>query len=565
MRCAALSRFPAKFLVQTKEITVVVSPARLQNVGTRSRKFAYRSLSETATSHRPPRRQGIGEGGQLKGRSGRSPSAHLCSLLLLVGAAPSFLSRAPVTTEPCAPAHDAFCARISAQVRAAVHFASQPESTSSIFITCFVSLPVASVAQPALGLRVAHSRIRRVQFSPVCSSSTVTARSAVGAIVTSLYPAQFAWFTMATGDTAPPVAPSSPPPPLDNSPSNLSSPLSEVDDKDGDTDEVDLDMRDDGEVHETPKHNGATGDQGLDAASESDESKLSEVDVNDSEAETERLYDTPPKSGKARNIVNTAGGDAGHRRFTDRRDRVFERSPSKLHQQLQVGMDTEDGTSARNSASVGEDEDDDDVSMASSQPDLESVEKSQPRSPTLAKKSQAVSPDEAVASRPSRHNTAESRKRKRSSLAEQSESEQPPKKRPGSNDEATRESSGDDTPMVDDEGVSTNPQSGNHTAEEDENDELTTTTEAKEELPDQAEEDVVAPTRSKKGKRNSAKKRKSKSPEEAGAQDGAPDEPPEDADAQSPELPTAQVEENHAEEVDEEAEAAHRNEEERMK
>jgi hypothetical protein len=349
---------------------------------------------------------------------------------------------------------------------------------------------------------------------------------------------------------------------LDTSPSNLSSPLSEPEDKDTYGDDVDLDLRDQNDTHDASNQNGASGDPESDAASDSDdESKLSDLDVNDSEAETERLYDTPPKNGATRDIVNTAG-DAGNRRFTDRRDRVFERSPSKLHQQLRANIDAEDANSGRNSASEAEDGEDDDLSMPSSEPELDSVKEHRLRPPTaLAKKSHAVPAPDTPTSHP-RKNSVDSRKRKRPSVAENSESEQPPKKRTGSISAAEAEST--DIPMIDDDAISTNPQSGSHTAEED-NEEPLATTETKEEEPREATEDpVVIPSRPRKGRRSPIKQRKSKSPEEVGPKDEAPDEPPEGADAQSLEVPTPQAEDDHADEVDEEAEAAHRNEEERM-
>lgn len=359
----------------------------------------------------------------------------------------------------------------------------------------------------------------------------------------------------------PPLALSSPPPPLlDNSPSNLSSPLSDVEDKDTYGDDVDLDMRDHSYMHATPNRNGTADHQDLGADSDSDDSKLSDVDLNDSEAETERLYGTPPKSGTTRDTVNTAG-DVGHRQFTDRRDRTFERSPSKLHQQLQADVEAEVATNHRNSASEGEDEDDD-ISMASSEPDFDAVKERRLRSPTLAKKSQTIPSTDTTISKLVRRASAESRKRKRSPVAGTSESEQPLKKRTGPIDAGDRELSIDDMAMVDDEGIATNPHSGNHTAEEDDNGEPVATTEAKEELPNQVDEDVVVPSRPKKGRRSPTKKKKSKSPEEAGAQNHATDEPPEDADVRSLEVPTPQGEDDHVEGVDEEAEAAHRNEEE---
>lgn len=364
---------------------------------------------------------------------------------------------------------------------------------------------------------------------------------------------------MATGDTAPPSAPSSPPPPLlDHTPSNLSSPLSEPDEKDTSGDEAELDMRIRGDDPDRPNRNGVLDDPETDASSESDDdSKLSEVDINDSEAETERLYDTPPKNGVARDIVNTVG-DTGHRRFTDRRERIFERSPSKLQQQLRADIEGQGTNNGRKLASDVEQDGDD---VPSSEPELGSLKRPQQRSPSLAKKGLVAPVDEDTPSLPTRQNSADSRKRKRSSVADNLEADLPLKKRTGSIGAADREFPGD-VPMVDDEGVPILSQSGNHTAEED-NEEAVPTTEAKDGAFDSTEEGIAAPSRSRKGKRSPTKQRKSKSPEEAGIQDEAPDEPPEDADVQSFEVPTPQAEDDHAEEVDEEAEAAHRNEEER--
>ncbi|AEO53250.1 hypothetical protein MYCTH_2294326 [Thermothelomyces thermophilus ATCC 42464] len=364
---------------------------------------------------------------------------------------------------------------------------------------------------------------------------------------------------MATEDTTPSFAPSSPPAPApDNDASNASSPLSEPEDKDTYGDEADLDMRDLGDGNNTPGRNGAQGEPGSDPASQSDDdSKLSEVDVNDSEAETERLYDTPPKNGATRDAAGAVG--EGNRRFTDRRDRVFERSPSKLHQQLRAGVDADEAVGGRNSASEPEDGEDDDVSVPSSEAELDSAKQPRLRAAALGKKSQAAPSNNAPTSHP-RKTSADSRKRKRSSVAEQSDSEQPLKKRTGLVSGADRESA-DDVAMADDDAISTNPQSSNHTAEE-EDEEPEATTEPKEELPDAAEEDVAVSSGSRKGRRSPAKKRKSKSPEERNAKEEAPEEPPEDAETQSLEVPTPQAEDDHVDEVDEEAEAAHRNEEE---
>ncbi|KAK4658670.1 Transcriptional regulatory protein [Podospora pseudocomata] len=371
---------------------------------------------------------------------------------------------------------------------------------------------------------------------------------------------------MATGDTVLPLAVSSPPPHLlDNSPSNLSSPLSEVEDKYGDHDEPDLEMKDDeSNAQSTPKRNGAHGVPESDLASEPDEdSKLSEVDVNDSEAETERLFDTPPKNGATRDIVNAADG-AGTRRFTDRRERVFERSPSKLQQQLQADIDAEDTPTANNSSEDEEAADDGDVSMASSDREDEPTKRPSrqlpPRSPTQAKKNQIITFTKQPVSQANSDDSSESKKRKRSSVVELPEAEQPPKKRAASIDPADREFSAGDVPMVDDDVLSTAPQSGEHTAEEDNIEEPVVPEGVKNTPVESVEEAVATSTRGKKGKRSPVKRRKSKSPE-AGTPLEAPDEPPEDADVPSG-VPTPQPEDRTADEIDEEAEAAHRNEEE---
>ena len=373
---------------------------------------------------------------------------------------------------------------------------------------------------------------------------------------------------MATGDTALPLAISSPAPPLlDNSPSNLSSPLSDVEDKYADHEEVDLDLGDnDSDVHGAPHRNGAR--ERLDSdpltSSPGDGSKLSELDINDSEAETERLYDTPPKNAATREIVNSVDG-AVTRRLIDRRERVFERSPSKLQQQLQADIGAEPRGSGHNSPSDeedGDDGDDDDVSMASSdnEPEPEPVKVPQSRSPILVKKSQVVTTTETTTLRRTSQDSVESRKRKRPSAAEQVEAEQPPKKRTASIDAVDHDFSAD-TPMVDDEELSTAPQSGNHTAEEDNIDEPPAPAEANGEVIESGDDDVGMLTRIKKGKRSPVKKRKSKSPEE-GTTEETPDEPPEIIDTHSA-VPTPKAEDLQAGEVDDEAEAAHRNEEER--
>lgn len=354
------------------------------------------------------------------------------------------------------------------------------------------------------------------------------------------------------------------PPLLDNSPSNLSSPLSDVEDKDAEPDEMDLDLHNVTSGRPgTPKRNGngVADDSGPEEESD-EESKLSEMDINDSEAETERLYDTPPKNGASRDMLAILG-EVGSRQFVDRRGRAFERSPSKLQQQLQAELDAENPPS--DNESLSEEEEDDDASVASSEPEAESDVPTtrQLRSPSQAKKSQeSGSIQDSAASQITRPESQDSRKRKRSSLAEQSESEQPLRKRTGSIGAPEGEFSADDAAIADDEGgLSTNPQSGAHTGEEDNNDDAEPPA-LDEKAPAASEDETMEPSRGKKTKRSAPKKKPSKSPEGQATED-TNGEPPDDVDVPVVEAPTPQVEDEPAEDADE-AEAAHKNEEECM-
>ncbi|KAK3953169.1 Sds3-like-domain-containing protein [Pseudoneurospora amorphoporcata] len=377
---------------------------------------------------------------------------------------------------------------------------------------------------------------------------------------------------MATGDTALSLALSSPPPPLlQHSPSDVSSPLSDVEDKHGDPDDMDLDMNSNHSQHReasfrTDNRDATDSDLG---AETDDESKLSDVDINDSEAETERLYDTPPKDRVSHDIVDTEG-EPGTRQFTDRRDRTFERSPSKLQQQIKADYEPENTASGRNTPSEEAEEGDEDASEELSEEEPEEPESAAElppsRSPVLAKKVQAVSAStETVLTLSSRHDTL---KRKRSSIAEQQGLSQPPKKRADSNT-SPEELSADDVPVVDIEVISTNSGSGNQSAEEDNNGEPVTTagadSAAKDETePAEAIEEDATDGRTKKGKRGAAKKRKIPTPDVPGGDDVEETnaDASADADVVAVEDSGAQAEEDPIDDVDEEAEAAHRNEEE---
>jgi hypothetical protein len=127
---------------------------------------------------------------------------------------------------------------------------------------------------------------------------------------------------MAATATAPP--PLSPPVAdgVDQDDSNISSPLSEVDDKDANDEDINIHLHDGDENEST-----VTGEGQLDTnpdGSESD-SDLSEArsvahsDANDTEAETERLYDTP-RNQRQRDVVVDQYNEG----------QVFEHTPSKL-------------------------------------------------------------------------------------------------------------------------------------------------------------------------------------------------------------------------------------------
>ncbi|KAF6830174.1 transcriptional regulatory protein dep1 [Colletotrichum musicola] len=201
---------------------------------------------------------------------------------------------------------------------------------------------------------------------------------------------------------------------LDHDDSNISSPLSDVEDKDGEGESLD------GMQIDPPQSN---HDDALDS-----DSNLSEA--NDTEAETERLYDTPQAQRHKDVVVN---------QFND--GQVFERTPSKLQKTFSVDGD-EDSLSDR-----------DDVSMTSSHPDE--------ASPTKPRKSTELASGE------NNFETADSKKRKRSPVAESSEPGQPSRKRTASVVPQDQEQQKNDVDTHDEEAPSTNSHSGDHSATDD--------------------------------------------------------------------------------------------------
>ncbi|KAI0841247.1 Sds3-like-domain-containing protein [Hypoxylon sp. FL0890] len=313
---------------------------------------------------------------------------------------------------------------------------------------------------------------------------------------------------MATGDTAP--APLTiPPPPIEPlSDDDGSSPLSDVEDKDADTEDLHA-------INDTIPNN-----RDEDASSPDDLS-----DANDTEAETERLYDTPRNPTRHKDIVlsQEAGGQ------------TYERTPSKLRRHI-----TRTG--------VGKDEDrplfEEEMSIASSPPAQETKTPQKRQSPILDILAEAASQE------------AESRKRKRSSMpAENAETPRLSRKRTGSVPAPSRQDMDGDTPMADEEDPLLHTNSGEHSADEAVN---VVAAEDDDDDPAQAiqSDPEVIP---KKQTRSGSKKLK------ATEQAIEADEPSEDvAGAPVPEEDGAHagVDEQVEADMDEEAEAAHKNEEE---
>ncbi|KAI1268941.1 hypothetical protein F5Y18DRAFT_172190 [Xylariaceae sp. FL1019] len=315
---------------------------------------------------------------------------------------------------------------------------------------------------------------------------------------------------MATGDTAPPPL-SIPPPQIEPlSDDDGSSPLSDVEDKDDDPD----DLRD----SQNSTHN------------DNDDMSIAEdhSDANDTEAETERLYDTPQQPTRHKDVVFNNTNDAV----------VYERTPSKLrHHNKPPPESNVDPDTALS---------DEDVSMASSPPapNPEPILKRQ--SPTLDILAEAANQE------------AESRKRKRSSAAaEVADVDQPSRKRTESVPPPSQPPADGDTAMVDEDEPSLNTNSGDHSV-----DEIAPTAggeneaELEEPAPERPTEDVKSP---KKQTRSSSRKLKD-------AEDSAESDKPrvDGVDGVAPEEEEQHaVEDEHMEgEADGEAEAIHKNEEE---
>ncbi|PNP53970.1 hypothetical protein THARTR1_05657 [Trichoderma harzianum] len=199
--------------------------------------------------------------------------------------------------------------------------------------------------------------------------------------------------------------------------SNISSPLSEVDDKDANDEEIEHMHLDRDNLSVGPEDARATDHGGSDSDSAlSDAASDVNSEANDTEAETLRLYDTPQIQRHR---------DVGIGRFND--GEAFEHTPSKLRRALaNGGRDSASADDSHIDEDDDEDEDEDDIG------DNESPTKPMPT---------ALKADEGARSH------SQERKRKRSAATEhQLDLEQPARKRTGSVSAANGD--GDDPPAA---------------------------------------------------------------------------------------------------------------------
>ncbi|KAI3397491.1 hypothetical protein diail_10703 [Diaporthe ilicicola] len=363
---------------------------------------------------------------------------------------------------------------------------------------------------------------------------------------------------MATGGTAPPIAMTNHPHSLLDQDSTVSSPLSEVEDKDAEPDDMDIDVnsnRSDGDEPPNPENRRAQDPPAQPPHDDSD-SNLSEIETNDSEAETERLYDTPRKNDTQPSDL-VADAKNNPKQSPHKAARAFPRSSSKLQGQTEADLGAESGGDDNDGLSDDRhDADDEDKGSTveseadSEKEDGETREKVSQNQRTKSQESHIIA-SSTLAGSGSDNSLLDSRKRKRTPVTERSGSNQPQRERAASIPEPGDESSS--LSKVESEDVALSNILGNKSAEHtaDEDDEGTATKNAVD-IADSVERPTNEISKSKKSKR-STKKRKASSETAEEAPEG--DEPTA--------IPIQTVEDEQAEGgIDEEAEAAHKNEEE---
>lgn len=335
---------------------------------------------------------------------------------------------------------------------------------------------------------------------------------------------------MAAGSTAPPIIMANSSHTLLDQESTVSSPLSEI------MDGHEMDVDSDSDELQKPDRRGA--DTSANHPSHDSDSNLSEIETNDSEAETERLDVTPHKNKNGQSNI-TGAAESDQKLAADKNTRSFQRSPSKLQEQIRADV------AAESESGDGDLDDDDEDKASDARSDTEGARFLTRASQSLRKKTQeahAAASSIAAGNHSSDGSSADSRKRKRTPLPDHSKNDKQGRKSAGLAAEPGDETSSLSKTLSDD----LEPIRSAAGKSDEEMQEVEDVAESVEKQPEEP------PSRSKRSKRSSAKKRKGS--EEAPAEDAheagdAAEEPP-------------AAEDDHVE-VDEEAqEAAHRNEEE---
>lgn len=311
--------------------------------------------------------------------------------------------------------------------------------------------------------------------------------------------------------------------------STVSSPLSEI------MDGHEMDVDSDSDEISKPERRGA--DAPADHPSHESDSNLSDIETNDSEAETERLDVTPRKNKNGQSNITAAGANIEQKSSGDKNPRSFQRSPSKLQEQIRADV------AAESESGDGDLDDDDEDKGSEARSDTEGARFLTRASQSLRKKAQEahiVASSTAIGSHSSDGSSADSRKRKRTPLPDHTNTNDQAHKRAGSAAEPSDETSSL-SKMLSEDLEPINSTAGKSDEEMQE----------VEDVAESVEKHTEEPSRPKKSKRSSTKKRKSS--EEEVAEEAQEVEHTEEAPA---------AEDEHVE-VDEEAqEAAHRNEEE---
>lgn len=255
--------------------------------------------------------------------------------------------------------------------------------------------------------------------------------------------------------------------------SNMSSPLSEVDDKDTNDDEMNIHLDNEGDdktstLSTYDRPDARTPESDSDSAL-SDAQSVVNSEANDTEAETERLYDTPQHQRQRDVVVD---------QFND--GQIFEHTPSKLKRTVAV---EEEENLADNESLSGD--------AASNPPTANASDAEESPSKPVTTKDTSVDEEAQF--------DLQDRKRKRSPAADTSESDQPSRKRTGSVGAAEAEDDRDTGPD-EEEAASNQVQSTYHSPLEPHNE-----SPEKQETPiDETEGDKV-PRISKKTTRNGVK------------------------------------------------------------